>query len=164
MQHFFCKYYGSYNSILYYQVKVLFLAFGYSRKKPNSESWRHGISRGIEERKCGNFRSQLKKKQNFQGCSSKNSCGIAMVLVFDLGISKGCYINLMNFSGWKLVFPGISKGKVANLKLGGRGISGNYILNRPPLFFFWNSPFLIGYSLPIKKKFWQLSCISMTGL
>ena len=32
MQHFLCKHYDSYNSILYYQVKVLFLAFGYSRK------------------------------------------------------------------------------------------------------------------------------------
>ena len=40
-------------------------------------------------RKCGNSWSQLKKKRNFQGCSSKNSGGISMgVLVIDLGISN----------------------------------------------------------------------------
>ena len=98
----------------------------YSRKKPNKGGWGHGISRGIEERKCGNSRGQLKKKRNFEGCSSKNSYG----LVFDLGTSKGCHTILLNFHGWKLVFSRISKGKVTNLKCPG-GFSG---------FFFWNSP------------------------
>ena len=44
---------------------------GYSRKKSNLGGWRgpgHGISRGTEERKCGNYWGQLKKKWNFQGC------------------------------------------------------------------------------------------------
>ena len=35
------------------------------------EDWRHGISRGIEEKPCGNSRGQLKEKWNFQGCSRK---------------------------------------------------------------------------------------------
>ena len=35
--------------------------------------WGHGITRGgIEERKCGNSRGQLRKKWSFHGCSSKN--------------------------------------------------------------------------------------------
>ena len=32
----------------------------------NSHRKFSGISRGIDEKKCGNFRGQLKKKQNFQ--------------------------------------------------------------------------------------------------
>ena len=33
----------------------------------------YGISRGIEERTCGNSRVQLKKKQNFQGLQKKTN-------------------------------------------------------------------------------------------
>ena len=39
------------------------------------------------------------------------------VLVFDFGISKGWHTILQNFQGWQLVFSGISKGKVTNLKI-----------------------------------------------
>ena len=62
-----------------------------------------------------------------------------MGLGFDLGIFKECQTILQNFQGWKLVFTGISKDKVTNLKLpgGGRG-SEKYILNFR-LDFFWNS-------------------------
>ena len=109
MHNFFCNYYGSYNSILYYQAKVLLLAFGYSRKKTNSGDWGHGISRGIEERKYGNSRSQLKKLGNFQGCSSKNSCRISMGLGFWPWNFQRYYTNLMNLQGWKLVFCGFQK-------------------------------------------------------
>ena len=41
----------------------------------------HGISRGIEEKACGNSRGQFKKKWDFQGCSRKTR-GISMVLGF----------------------------------------------------------------------------------
>ena len=46
------------------------------------------------------------------------------VLVFDLGIFKECQAILQNFQGSKLVFTGISKGKVTNLKLPGWGGGG----------------------------------------
>ena len=42
-----------------------------------------------------------------------------MVLIFDLGISKGCHTILQNYQEWKLVFSGISKGKVTNLRMPG---------------------------------------------
>ena len=38
------------------------------------------------------------------------------VFVLELGISKGCRTIWQNFQGWQLVFSGISKGKVTNLK------------------------------------------------
>ena len=58
-------------------------------KNEKGGGWGHGISRGIEERKCGNSRDQLKKKWNFQGCLRKNSCGIS------IGLGSGCW----NFQG-----------------------------------------------------------------
>ena len=36
----------------------------------------------FEGKKCGNSRDQLKRRQNFQGRSSKNLCGISMGLRF----------------------------------------------------------------------------------
>ena len=58
----------------------------------------YGISRGIEERTCGNSRVQLKKKQNFQGLQKKLMWNFhGWVLVFDFGISKGCHTILQNF-------------------------------------------------------------------
>ena len=140
-----------YNSILYYQAKVLFLALSYSRKKTNSVGWGHGISRGIEERKCGNSRGQLKRKRNFQGCPSKTHVEFPWVLVFDLEISKGCHTNLLNFKEWKVVFSETSKAsyksKISRGTLNPLGVSENYIINPLCLFFVWNSLFLIGYSL-----------------
>ena len=104
------------------------------------EGWGHGFSRGIAERACGNSRGTLKKKWDFQGCSRKSHLEFPWVLVFDLGISKGCHTILQNFRGQKLVFSGISKGKVTNLKIL-EGFSEKYVLN-PCLCldFFWNSP------------------------
>ena len=53
----------------------------------------------------------------FPGVFKKNSCGVSMVsMVFDYGSSKGCHTILQNFQGFKLVFSGISKDKVTNLK------------------------------------------------
>ena len=37
------------------------------RKRGCGVDWGHGISRGIEERACGNSSGQLKKKYNFKG-------------------------------------------------------------------------------------------------
>ena len=83
---------------------------GYSRKNPNMgqglSTWNFH-SRGIEERAHENPRVQLKKT------NVKFSC----VLVFDFGIYKGWHTILQNFQGWQLVFSGISKGKVTNLKI-----------------------------------------------
>ena len=39
-------------------------------------------SPGVLKKKMWKFQDQLKKKQNFEGCSSKNSCGISMGLAF----------------------------------------------------------------------------------
>ena len=50
-------------------------------------------------------------------CSRKSPVESPWVLVFDLGICKGCHTILQNFQGWKLVFSRISKGKVTNLKI-----------------------------------------------
>ena len=104
--------------------------------------WReHGISRGIEERACGNSRSQLKKKWNFQGCSRKTDSGISLSLGFWRWNFQNGYRphNLQNFQRWKLVFFRISKDKVTNLKIPGFFFIKVY--PQPPLFgFFWNSP------------------------
>ena len=82
---------------------------------------------------------ELKKKQNFQGCSSKNSCAVwnfhdaSWFLTLD-EISEGCHTILLNFQGWKLVFSGgIFKVKSHKSKIS-RGILENYTLN-PVLFF-----------------------------
>ena len=51
--------------------------------KDGMGAWlRHGISRGIEVRTCGNSRGQLKKKWYFQGVFKKNSYGISLGLCF----------------------------------------------------------------------------------
>ena len=53
----------------------------------------------LKQRTCGKSRSQLKKKWNFQGYSSKTHLEFPWVLVFDLGIAKGCHTILQNFKG-----------------------------------------------------------------
>ena len=57
------------------------------------------------------------------------------VLVFDLGISKGWHKILQNFQGWKLIFSGISKGKVTNLKIPEGGFQKS-ISTGPPVWSF----------------------------
>ena len=58
--------------------------------------------------------------QNFQGKNSvKTHAEFPWVLVFEFGISKGCHTILLNFQESKLVFSGISNGKVTNLKFPG---------------------------------------------
>ena len=76
--------------------------FGYSRKKQNKGGWfgqGHGISRGTEEISWENSKVQLKKKWNFQGCCRKIHVEFPWVLVFELGILKGCHTILQNFQG-----------------------------------------------------------------
>ena len=66
-------------------------------KNEKGGSWGHGISRGIEERKCGNSRDQLKKKWNFQGCLRKNSWNFHRswfwILEFSRGVTQFCWIS-----------------------------------------------------------------------
>ena len=65
----------------------LSLTLGYSRKKPNRE---------VED-------------MEFPGVSKKKSYEeVPGVLVFGLGISKGCNNVLWNFQGWSFVLSGIS--------------------------------------------------------
>ena len=45
---------------------------------------------------------------NFQGRPRKNYVEFPGVLVFGLGISKGCNTNLHNFQGWSFDLSGIS--------------------------------------------------------
>ena len=70
---------------------------GYSRKNPNKEGWRHGMSRGIKKIECGNSRGQLKIKWNFQGWSRKNHVEFPWVLGFCFRISNECNTTLWNF-------------------------------------------------------------------
>ena len=63
--------------------------------------------------------NQLRKKWNFKGCSRKTYAEFPWILVFDLSIFSGCHTILQNFQLGKLVFSGISKGKVTDLKIPG---------------------------------------------
>ena len=89
--------------------------------------WGHGISQAIKERACWNSRGQLKMKWNFQQWSRKIHVEFPLVLVFCLGISKGCHTTLWNIQRWSFAFSRISKG-LANPKM--RRFD-----------FFWNSTF-----------------------
>ena len=62
------------------------------------------------------FQGLIKKKWIFRSVQEKLMWNIHD---FDLGISKGYHAILQSFRGWKLVFYGISKGKVANLEIPG---------------------------------------------
>ena len=95
--------------------------------------WVHGISTGIEETACGNSSRQLKKKWNFPGWSRYHD-EFPWVLVFGLGIFKGCHTIFQNFQVWIFVFSRISNGKVINLKVPGF-FSKHYVLNPPCLGF-----------------------------
>ena len=66
--------------------------FQEKKKKGGGGGCGHRTSRGIEGRACANSRGRSKK---------------FLILVFDLGISKGFWIILHNFQGWNFVFPGI---------------------------------------------------------
>ena len=91
---------------------------GQKKSKEGTEQggWGHGIFQGIEERECGNSRSQLKKKCNFQGYLLKTyDVEHPWVLVFDIGIStpRGI-IQFCKIPRSKNLF---SKGKVTGLKM-----------------------------------------------
>ena len=74
--------------------------WGYSRKRVENMEFPVVY---IEKKAYGNCGAQLKKKLNFQGCSKKSHVEIPWVLVFDLGISKGCHTILQNFQDFQ--FP-----------------------------------------------------------
>ena len=139
---------------------VVFFKLGYSRKNPNREVWGHGISRGIEERACGNSRVQLKKELEFARVFKKISCRISMCLGFLPWDFQGVSHNFAEFSGVKACSLWNSKGKVTYLKIPVFFLfffsSEKYVLkplNPPCLDFsgiahcylsrsFWNSPLL----------------------
>ena len=83
-------------SIHEWKARFLIITLDYSKKKKSGEAGRggcgHRISRGIEGRACTSSRGRSKK---------------FLILVFDLGISKGFCIILHNFQSWSFVFPGI---------------------------------------------------------
>ena len=107
----------------------------YQKKKQKRGFEDMEFSGGIEERKYGNSSGKLRKKQNFQRCSKvKTHVKFRWVLVFHRGISKRCHTILLNFQGRKLVFTGISKGIVTNLKFPG-GVQ-KIISSTPPIWFF----------------------------
>ena len=62
------------------------------KKMQTGDGWGHGISRGIEE--IGISR----------GVQEKVMCNFYGVLLFDLGISKGCHTSLLNFWEKKACF------------------------------------------------------------
>ena len=66
-----------------------------------------------------NFQGLIKKEVEFPGVTKKNHVEFPGVLVFSLGISKGCNTILENFQGWSFVLIGISRGKVKNEKFQG---------------------------------------------
>ena len=113
-------------------------------KNPNS-------ARDIEERACENCRGQLKNKWYFQGFSRKTHVKFPWVLAFDLGVSRRCHTILQNLQGWKLVFSGISKGKVTDLKVPG-GISEKYI-PYPPCFDFSGTAYFNTFTTKNKPTF-----------
>ena len=59
------------------------------------------ISRGTEEKVCGNSRGSIKKEVEFSGMLAKNSYGVEFprVLILDVGISKRYHTILQNFQG-----------------------------------------------------------------
>ena len=65
--------------------------------------------RGIKERACWNSSGQIKKKWNLQQWSRKIHVEFPSILVFPLGISKGCHTTLWNIQWWSFAFSRISK-------------------------------------------------------
>ena len=74
-----------------------------------------------------NIQTEGVEDMEFPGVLKKEHVEIPWVLVFDLGISKGCHKILQNFHGCSFVFFEFSASKVTNLKILG--------------FFSENSPF-----------------------
>ena len=123
----------------FHRVVLHPLEMGYTRKTNKRGFEDMEFSGGIEERKYGNSTGKLKKKQNFQRCSKvKTHVKFWWVLVFHLGISKRCHTILLNFQRRKLVFTGISKGIVTNLKFPGE--VQKIISSTPPIWFFSGIP------------------------
>ena len=79
------------------------------------------------------------------GCSCIfiHTCIVGIVvLVFGLGIPKGCSTILWNFQRWMFVFSRISKDKETNLKIP-EIFWKKYVSTTPVWMFFWNSPIML---------------------
>ena len=87
-------------------------------EKKKQGGWGYRISRGIKEVACLISRVNQKRSGISRGDQEK-SCEFPGVLVFSLGISKGCNTILQNFQAWSFVLIGISRGKVKNEKFQG---------------------------------------------
>ena len=120
---------------------------GYSGKKSNQGGLRTWNFQGYW-RAYGNSREQVKKEWNLH--LIKKIVEFTCVLVFGLGISKGCSTILWNFQRWSFVFSKISKTKVRNLKIS--GIFSKKYVNHPCLDLFWNSPMLKYARVELKKN------------
>ena len=73
--------------------------------------WGHGISIGIEERACGNSSCQLKKSGISRGTQGKFMWNFHETSFMTMEF-QGCHTILKNFQECKIVFSGITKGKV----------------------------------------------------
>ena len=105
---------------------------GYSRKKQTSErvggggvgggrgGWGHKISRGIEEKACGNIKGLAKKEVKLPGVMKKKSCGIPMGLGFQSWNFQEVSYKLAEFSGvkacffWNFQFQGFSQKSISS--------------------------------------------------
>ena len=87
----------------------------YFRKNQKQGRPGHGISRGIQERTCGNSRGQSKKKWNFQECTRKNHI-VSRGLGFWTWNFRGVSHNFAEFPGVKACFLWNFLDKVTNLK------------------------------------------------
>ena len=120
------------------QSKKLWISIP-DRKKTNWRTW--NFKKGYWRKKMWKFQGSMKKEVEFpgQGCSRKLMWHVEFPsgsLGFDLGISKAGVSHkiLLSFQGWKLVFSGISMGKVTNLKFPGGSVGFRKV--QPPVCFF----------------------------
>ena len=93
--------------------------------------WGHWNFRGYWWKSMWKFQGSIKKEVDYPGMFKTNSLwNFYRSCFLTLGLQVVLH-NFAEYSGlWKLVFSGIIKGKVANLKIPG-WFSVNYILNPP---------------------------------
>ena len=86
----------------------------------------------------------------------KKSCGISLVLVFDLKISNGCNKILQNFQGWSSDLFASSRGTIRNVEMS-RLFSKKYVSNK-----FFYSGITQYFMLPLGRlheNFWYICSI-----
>ena len=106
------------------------------RKSQNKDMEFPGVLKSLWK-----FQESSKKEYNFH-LIKNNHVEFPWVLLFGLGIPKGCSTILWNFLRWSFVFSRISKDKVTNLKIPGIFWK-KYVSTTPVWIFFWNSPIIL---------------------